>query len=361
MPRILHTADWQLGLKLRFLSGDRGARARLERFQVLHRLAAAAREHQVDVVVVAGDVFDDNGVGPSTLAATRDALRDFDVPVLLLPGNHDSAGPDAALRRLDAPDHVRVLTTRDRVELPDLHIYPCPLMRRHQQEDPTDALPPRQDGDPVRVALAHGGTRRFSERTETPNLIDADAVIAKGFDYLALGDWHGTYRVSERAWYSGAPEATRFKEKAAGQALVVDLPGPGHAPQVSAIEVSRTRWIQHAIRLGGEHSVAALADWLDALPDASWTLVELTLSGSVSLAERTTLDGLLAQWSERLLHLRVRDAELLELPNDEDLATLPTQGFLGRAVDLLRQGDTPADRDALRLLYRLVIEEAAQP
>jgi len=194
MTRFLHTADWQLGLGLRFVPGDRGAKVRNERFEAVRRLAALAHEHEVDAVVVAGDVFDDNGVGPHTLQAARDALALFaPIPVLLLPGNHDAATPGCALSRLQGGDHVRVLLDRRAEVVGDAAFFACPLLHRHERDDPTAWLPAREAGDAaVRVAVAHGAVLDFSETTESPNRIDAASVLARGFDYLALGDWHGT-------------------------------------------------------------------------------------------------------------------------------------------------------------------------
>src|SRR5579863_974416 len=92
--RFLHTADWQLGLKLAFVAGDAGAVARFQRFEVVRRMAALAHERAVDAVVVAGDVFDDNAIGEDALQRARDAMAAFaPIPVLLLPGNHDAATP----------------------------------------------------------------------------------------------------------------------------------------------------------------------------------------------------------------------------------------------------------------------------
>ncbi|MCB1054800.1 MAG: DNA repair exonuclease, partial [Acidobacteria bacterium] len=191
MAKFLHTADWQLGQKLRRIGGDRGARLRLERFETVRRIARLAHERKVEAVVVAGDVFDDNAVGDATLQAARDALAVFrPIPVLLLPGNHDAATPDGALERL-APvehglDHVHTLLTAEPLRCGGATFHPCPLRRRHSADDPTRHLPARGADEGVRVAVAHGGVLDFGETTETPNRIDADAVLGRGFDYLAL-------------------------------------------------------------------------------------------------------------------------------------------------------------------------------
>lgn len=73
VTRFLHTADWLLGLRLNFVPGEAGARLRAERFATVERIAELARVEQADAVIVAGDVFDDNGVGPDTIQQAREA------------------------------------------------------------------------------------------------------------------------------------------------------------------------------------------------------------------------------------------------------------------------------------------------
>ncbi len=363
MVRFLHTADWQLGLKLAFIEGDRGALARMERFEVVRRLATLAKERNVMAVLVAGDVFDDNAVGRDTLQRARDVLALFKpIPVLLLPGNHDAAGPDSVLRRLEAGPHVHALLDRAPWDgVPGMRVYPCPLLRRHERDDPTRHLPTRAPEDPIRVAMAHGGLLDFDE-AETVNRIDWRAILDKGFDYLALGDWHGTLGWGPRVWYSGTPEPTRFKEKRPGHALLVEIDAPGATPRVEEVAVARTRWIARREALEDAPSVAALGAWFEGLENKSMTLVSLSLAGLVSMADRTRLDEILEKYRGSLMLLRVDDRELHDRPTDEDLDRLSGDGYLGRAIAHLRAPAGTADatqeaEDALRLLYRLVMED----
>src|SRR6202022_4782089 len=73
--RFIHTADWQLGLKLRYLPPERAAQLRLIRFQTVRAIAALAKSRQADFVLVAGDVLDDNGLGRDNLQQTATATR----------------------------------------------------------------------------------------------------------------------------------------------------------------------------------------------------------------------------------------------------------------------------------------------
>ena len=206
------------------------------------------------------------------------------------------------------------------------------------------------------MAVAHGGILVFGESTESPNRIDAEAVLAKGFDYLALGDWHGTFHLGPRIWYSGTPEPTRFEEKDPGNVLLVEIEGPGAPPKVEPLPVAWARWLREARSLGGEEDLESLSTWLKALPEKSRTLLELTLEGSLSLSQRSRLEEVLRTAAGQLLHLRLRQDALILQPSEADLDRLELEGFVGRAVEELKSEGSAEAKEALFLLYRLLGE-----
>lgn len=362
MTRILHTADWQLGLRVSAAKGELGPRLRDERFRAVERIAAVARARAVEAVVVAGDVFDDNQVGPATLQRARDVLASFaPIPVLLLPGNHDAAEPGGALARLrdGRPElpHVHVLLDHEPRDLGALVVYPCPLATRHVPDDPTAHLPPRDPDDRrVRVAVAHGGVLDFGA-AEVPNLIDADAVLARGFDWLALGDWHGRYEVGPRAAYPGTPEPTRFKERDPGHVLLVEIDEAGALPRVEAVNVAGTTWIEpDAVDVHTAADVDRLAAWLAAIDRPSATLVRLSVRGALRPDDRLALDRTLDAHAETLLRLDLDLAGLRTQFTADDLATLDAPGFLGDALATLAASSDPADHEAAALVRALLAE-----
>jgi DNA repair exonuclease SbcCD nuclease subunit len=359
---FVHTADLQLGLKLRSIPGDKGARARQQRFDVIERIAEVARRSKAVAVVVAGDVFDDNAVGPDVLQLARDAFAKFPCAVLLLPGNHDHLDPGCALERLkegrDGLDHVHVLDSTEPVTLGKVTFYPCPLTQRHVFDDPTAHLESVSDESIIHVAIAHGGIISFGESdTEVANLIDAQKVIEKGFDYLALGDWHGRMSYSDRVHYSGAPEATRFKEQNPGLALVVEIGAHGQVPVIKEERVNRTRWLKKSLSLDAQGDVDALEHWFQQLDEKSWSAVELRLDGALTLEERTHLDKLLERMADDLMYLRIRVNEVLTRPSEEELANLDVPGYLSASLDEIRALETATADEALRLYHRILMEE----
>src|SRR3546814_14689660 len=86
--RILHTSDWHIG---RSFHGH----ATLDALRdVLGALVAQVTEHRVDVVVLAGDVFDSAAPAPACYALLTDTLAPISAAgarLAVTSGNHDPA------------------------------------------------------------------------------------------------------------------------------------------------------------------------------------------------------------------------------------------------------------------------------
>ncbi len=363
--RFLHTADWQLGLRVRYIPGDAGARVRDARLAAVKRIGEVAGEQDVAFVVVAGDVFEHHGLKPATVRKAFDLLKAYPVPVYLLPGNHDPYTPDSLydspLWRRECPENVHVLASAEPVAVrDDVHLLPCPILDRTVLGDPTEHL--TDDFGPAegfRVGVAHGGIREFLERLGEDELdlaaeIGLDTASRARLDYLALGDWHGQLQVDERTWYAGTQEATRFKEKDPGKVLVVELAEPGASPAVTPVPVAALRWHRIRAELDGEEDLEALRGRLEAIPDKGDALVELSLAGTVDVELRARLDGeVLDAAEDRFRWIRVRDDELHSYVREEDLQAIAGEGWVGDVVKALADDEGEDASRALRLLYRL--------
>jgi len=364
---FLHTADWQIGKQFAQVPGDPGAALRLRRLDTVKAIAELARERQVDAVLVAGDVFEDNAVLDETLRRTMHALSPFEGPWVLLPGNHDAGLTRSAwsrLRRLAAvPAHVILADRPEPIALCGgrLVVLPAPLQRRHEVGDLTEWFDStHSDPGVFRVGIAHGTvTNRLSAEAEAHNPIADTRAETASLDYLALGDWHGTLEVANRTWYAGTPEPDRFKTNEPGNVLLVTLRKSGASPQVEKIPVGYYRWAQVALEVMDEQAPAVLDGRLAALGERERTLVRLQLAGTVDLATRQQLDELLDTWRARLHFLAVEDTALLARPSPEDIAALGATGFVRAALNTLVdiEGDAghPDHADAgmaLQILYR---------
>lgn len=366
MPRLLHTADWQIGRAFASFDPDDAVPLAEARFAAVERLAALAAEHAVDAVLVAGDVFDAQTVSARSIRRLFNALAGFAGPWVMIPGNHDAALADSVwthAQRLGAvPAHVQLLLQPGVLELPALRlaVLAAPLTQRHTHGDTTAAFDGWATPEGwLRVGLAHGAVQGvLPDDIDAPNPIAPTRAANARLDYLALGDWHGTRRIDDRTWYAGTPEPDRFRANDSGQALLVDLDGPGAAPRVQPLRVAQHRWqqLQHTLHVPSD--LDTLAALLQPLQPGD--VVELALAGQVDLATHQQVQRLLDEAEARVRCLR-RDTAALQLrPTDADLAALQADGYVGAVLADLRGSADPVAQHALQLLTTLLAARQAE-
>ena len=388
LVRILHSADWQIGKPYTFV-GDPQKRFRLqdERLRALGRIQAAARHQGARAVVVAGDLFDSTTVAISTALEVLEAIGAMALPVLVIPGNHDHGAPGGIWdspewqrHRSERAPNLQLLLERQPLELEELVVLPCPLLRKHDASDPTGwirgldwaSLPA---GKP-RLVIAHGGIQGFSgrdygaeaswgsgpdsagpdpagpgavsgpSRAQEPdgaiNRIDLAQLPLGELDYIALGDWHNLKQVGPKAWYCGTPEPDRHDQGEAnqrGQVLRVDL-GRGQEPQVQVLATGRLGWHNLAMHLASDADLEQLEARIQACTGGrvNQDLLRLELGGSLSLAAHRRYSALLADLEHQLLDLRLKGG-CDQAPQAGELAALterPADPLIARVAQELQ-------------------------
>ena len=343
---FVHTSDWQLGKQFSNISGDAGGALREQRIETVKAIAKLAQERSSDAIVVSGDIFETNAIADRTLFQVIDAVKKFEGDWVFIPGNHDPALADSVWKRIihkGKPDNVHfLLKEREPLMLKNgtVAILPAVLERRHEVDDLTASFDQVKTPEgTIRIGLAHGSVTEFlPDSSEAPNPIAANRAEAACLDYLALGDWHGTLKINERTWYAGAPEPDRFGSSDPGNVLVVTINQAGELPMVEKVPVGQYVWHQSEYSIYTAADIIGLEQHLENLdPNPERVLVWLKLNGVISLTLREQLNEKLEEWKARLRHLRLDDQELILEPNDNDLNRIRQTGFVGTAVERLRE------------------------
>lgn len=372
--RFLHTADLQLGKPFHSIPDDAGAKLRERRLDAIDALGKVARDHKADFVVVAGDFFDANTATDRLVQQVLLRIQQAGIPFVVLPGNHDHAGTGSVYARPSfrnaCPKNLTVLLRREPVVVLGGRavILPAPLYRQRELGDPTAHLTPnfghQEAPEAIRIGVAHGSLLDVGRDVDgrASNLIPRDRAARGAIHYLALGDWHGMKQVSERAWYSGTPEPTGFRQNEPGFALMVEIAAAGASPRVQSIHVATTRWLEHRMTVCLGEDVQQLAAWFEALEAPQDVVVHLDVEGALPRAEMDRLEHLLQSMSHRLLHLKLSSSVRGSLTED-DFRDIAVDGAVRATVDRLRAlaassapGAGAADR-ALHTLHRLALTQ----
>lgn len=379
--KFVHTADCQLGMK-RHVLGARHSSFDDARMDSIRAIVARAEDEGADFILAAGDVFDDNSVATEYVIRALSVLGQTDIPVYILPGNHDlyATGSVYKSKTFDRyrPANVHVIAStepvrvREGVEivgLPVVSKYPLPADLGHLVGNFSTS------GDEgVRILALHGGTDLVFSGSDSDDedngqfaVAELESLITSGtVHYVALGDRHSVTSLgdTERIWYPGAPEVTAFddRETDSGQALLVELDGDNSS--VRAFRTGTWKMLRIDVDIDSDGDVDLLKARLDDIEDKQRTIVKLTLHGTVSLELGNRLDEFIEDYAELFANVRVRKAStIVRRPALDDIAELFSGYARDAAEDLTEKSiaggpDARTAENALALLYRLSRSEA---
>ncbi|MCG2624033.1 exonuclease SbcCD subunit D [Arthrobacter sp. I2-34] len=240
--RILHTSDWHLGRSFHGVGMLPAQR------HFLDQLVQTVRDRSVDVVLVAGDVYDRALPGVDVVNLFSDTLariRAAGARIILTSGNHDSASRLGFGSTILAHGGVHLRTKLSELAVPVelaldgavLAVYGVPYLEPRLCADElgaespshtavtqaalerirTDLVARRAGGTVHALVLAHtfasGGLTSDSERDLSIGGVGAVPLdLFDGLDYVALGHLHGRQQLSHTVRYSGSPLPYSFSE-----------------------------------------------------------------------------------------------------------------------------------------------------
>jgi DNA repair exonuclease SbcCD nuclease subunit len=227
---VLHTADVHLDSD----GGGPGRQAEHNERgrQLFRRIVDRALADHVDLVLIAGDLFDHNRASDETITFVRWELDRLRQPVVILPGNHDALRANAIYDRYDfsaGASHVHVIRRLDgqTIELPEIDaVVWGRAMEEHTPEFRPLAELPGRDAERWSLVMAHGFFFAERQRPDRSSPIFADEIRDAGWDYLALGHHHARTNVSQGsvlAHYAGAPAIEWGTSDAAASVLRIDF------------------------------------------------------------------------------------------------------------------------------------------
>jgi DNA repair protein SbcD/Mre11 len=221
MPRLFHTSDTHLGHQQYHATSPAGLNQREEDiYAAFHAVIDQAVQERPDVFIHAGDLFD--GVRPSNRALAT-ALEGFlklsraGIPTVLIAGNHEHPKmreTGSPFRLLAHLDHIHPVyqAQAETHTFGDVHVHAVPQCSDNQelarQIEGLDRTAPGRH-----VLVVHGAVHSLDAFGHAEfNELTLQTRWFQGFDYVALGHYHGRHEVTHNAWYCGAPERVSMAE-----------------------------------------------------------------------------------------------------------------------------------------------------
>ncbi len=240
MPKILHCADLHLDSPFTDALGKGEVRRNKLRTTFTNLIAFCA-ENEVDLVLMAGDLFDTHYVTPKTLAMLTKEMASLPrTRFLIAPGNHDPYTAHSVWEKAEFPENVTVFSSSEvkRVSLPDLgvDVYGYAFTDSTMERAPIDAL---RVGDKGRINLLVAHADLLSPLSPYAPTTK-EALAATGMDYVALGHVHAASGLQKEGdtyyAYAGCMEGRGFDECGYKGALLLEVEKDGGILHLTASE-----------------------------------------------------------------------------------------------------------------------------
>jgi DNA repair exonuclease SbcCD nuclease subunit len=332
--RILHTADVHLDAPFHFL-GHMGATHRHNIRETIGRILIMAAEGQYDLLLIAGDLFNDNHPSRDTQHFIASKLRELPLPVCILPGNHDPLERNSVYHKLELPPNVHLLKERPtHLDFPeiDLTVAGNPILSRNDNAPQLQNIA-RNGSARWFVAIAHGNMQVAGMFENGSRPIDPAAIAATNADYVALGDWHAFADYSQgrvKAYYSGAPEPTTLSQEKTGKVASITLSDQGITVEPIQVGTVDARKFDLSITDLTEHDVVQA---IRAQADAN-CMMSIRLCGVKSAARLLDLESIYEAVSGQFYWLIIDDRAMLSV-SQLDPNEYPEDFVIGQYARLL--------------------------
>jgi DNA repair protein SbcD/Mre11 len=259
--KILHTADVHLDLD-GYAADPHTQRHRNVIHQAFSTVIDLAIQENVDLVLIAGDLFDSNRPSHDVVDFAIQELRRAGRPIVVIPGNHDCLNTQSIYRRVDlaaaCPDLLFISHPdgeRHQVSAQNLVLWGRGMVEHEPTYRPLGGMP-RPQGDAWHIALGHGFFMDDDVPSYRSSPIYAGELRASGWDYVALGHCHAFSDVSQgpvTAYYSGAPGFFPGAHGADGYVALVEFEA-GASRRVDVRRIDLRPLVNAALeqRLGGQ-------------------------------------------------------------------------------------------------------------
>ena len=213
--KILHCADLHIGAVESSL-GALALRRQAEMLITFEKIINLAKESEIDLLLIAGDLFNSNNIEKSIVDRCFECFETIpDIKIVFAAGNHDPLNAESPFVMRALPKNVYVLDTTDNViEFKDINtrVYGRSFKEVYMQGYANFSLD--TDNNFINLMCIHG--ELCSDLGSDYNSITSEFIKTSGMDYIALGHIHKRSDVgkigSTFVAYPGCPEGQGFDE-----------------------------------------------------------------------------------------------------------------------------------------------------
>ena len=357
MIKILHTGDLHLDSPLSSLDYSVAQKVRESHRNAFEKMMQYAIQEDVDLILIAGDLFDGKYVSAATKELVIKTFGDFAKPIVISPGNHDPYSLVPLYKSGALPENVHVFSSEElsRVDFDELSlsVYGYAFVTPSLEHSPLAEYDMSLGKNPIRLLCAHAELGAPLSKYAPLTVADIERF---DFRYAALGHLHNPPEISfdkTPIKYCGFLFGRSFDEIGEGGAYLVTI--DENKTDAERIVFSNHKFIKDTLDVSGARDNAEIQGRIAAFISEQGygknTSLSLSLVGTLPL--ELVVNKRLLEANDTVSELKIKDVTT-PLPDGASLISDPTlRGEIYRALLPKLSGSDAEERklaaEALRL------------
>ena len=359
--KILHCADIHIGAAESFL-GARADSRRYETVLTFERIIDTAVNAGVDVVAVAGDLFDSNTADARLYRPVLEKIASVpDIKVLFAAGNHDPLLSSSPFLKNKNPGNLYVFPEHDHCFTFDdikLRAYGRSFGNVYMQGEQSFGITPPDD-EYVNLMVLHG--ELTGDLSSQYNAVTAEFIKNSGMDYIALGHIHKRTEPQKSGntyyAYCGCPEGQGFDETGE-KGVYVGTVGKSLCA-LEFIPLAKRRHFHIKTDVTGLASQAEIVNKItEEIKDTAgsgWeeNLYKIELTGGVKEGTDVNTAEIIARISEAVYYAKVKDSTVPALDMEQIASEISLKGLFVKNMLSLIENASEDEKEELAAALRL--------
>ena len=215
--KIVHAADLHFDTPFNDMDEEQRNRNKEELREVFSSIVSFCKEKSVDILLLAGDIFDNLTLSKETLYFIENTLGLIEnTRVFISPGNHDPYGSKSFYKLVNWPKNVHIFKENlEKVYIKELdtNVWGAGFSNKYINKSIIKDF--SYYGNEINIMVLHGELSSLEDGNEY-NPITTSQIAQSNMDYIALGHRHSFSGIMKEGKtyyaYSGCPQGRGFDE-----------------------------------------------------------------------------------------------------------------------------------------------------
>lgn len=350
--KVLHCADFHFDTPFPGLSDVKAAARQEDLKMSFSKAIAAAKKNDIDLMLISGDLFNNNSIMRSTIEFIKRKLDEIpETRVFISPGNHDPVTERSYYSIIEWPKNVYIFgsgsITSVYVEELNTCVYGIGFHANNIKNSLLKGFRVK-DENRINIMVMHGTVQATPFFEDIPyNPISLEEIEQSGLDYLAMGHLHSFSGIKKQGctyWsYSGSTEGRNFGECGEKGFLIGEI-GKGMC-DLQFQKANEKEYRKYQIDVSDMPLIEELVPKVEKMAgkDSQNILARIELTGRVEMyfREMKPEKVLLDRMADKFYYLEVSDCTEVDY-NIEETAVLDRsvkRYYAQKILELMRDAD----------------------